>query len=87
MNGLCKLLVITILCSAAGCGGGPKSAKGFTLPDGDAERGKDAFLSFHCYDCHSVSGVELPEAEEPDQVFRYVAIKYSKENSNFEFYS
>jgi hypothetical protein len=40
----------------------------FTLPVGDAERGQAAFLKFRCYDCHKIPGVDLPTAEEPDQV-------------------
>ena len=63
-----RLLTVVILCGAVGCTPGPKSAKGFTLPDGDVERGKEVFLSLRCYDCHSISGVDLPDAEEPDQV-------------------
>ena len=63
-----KLLTVVILCGAVGCAPGPKSSKGFTLPDGDSERGKEFFLSLRCYDCHSISGVDLPDAEEPDQV-------------------
>jgi hypothetical protein len=49
----------------AGCGPG---GDGFTLPPGDAERGQEAFLAFRCYDCHHIPGVDLPPAEEPDQV-------------------
>ena len=64
---LVSILALAILTSSSGCGPGPKSARGFTLPDGTVERGKEAFLSFRCYDCHSVSGVELPAASEPDQ--------------------
>lgn len=52
--GLCLL--------SAGCGG-PKSGKGFTLPEGDVERGETAFVSLKCYSCHTVSGVKLPPAE------------------------
>ena len=52
--------------SLVGCDAGPKSGRGFTLPDGDPEWGKEAFTQLHCYDCHSVEGVELPEPEEPD---------------------
>ena len=46
----------------AGCGG-PKSGRGFTLPDGDVARGQAAFVALKCYTCHTVSGVELPPAE------------------------
>ena len=37
--------------------GTPQSA-GFTLPEGDAERGKETFLDLGCAYCHTVSGVE-----------------------------
>ena len=37
----------------------PRSSAGFRLPDGDAERGKAAFLELKCYNCHTVSGVDL----------------------------
>ncbi|MDJ0938344.1 MAG: c-type cytochrome [Woeseiaceae bacterium] len=33
------------------------------LPEGDAERGKAAFVSLGCVSCHSVVGAELPEPE------------------------
>ena len=68
MNRFAHLATLSILCSAIGCGGGPKSSKGFSLPDGDKGRGKEAFVRFFCYDCHSVAGFELPEPTEPDQV-------------------
>ena len=67
MNAIRLLLAAALLASVAGCDSGPKSAKGFTLPDGDAERGKTVFTDKRCYDCHSIAGMELPDAEEPDQ--------------------
>lgn len=42
------------------CNEGVKSGKGFRLPDGDAEKGKAAFVSLQCHTCHPVVGVELP---------------------------
>jgi hypothetical protein len=49
----------------AGCA---SDVSNFTLPPGDTERGQAAFLKFRCYDCHRVHGVDLPAAEEPEQV-------------------
>ncbi|MEQ9406354.1 MAG: c-type cytochrome [Fuerstiella sp.] len=54
--GLCFLLL-------AGCSQGPKSSFGFTLPDGDAAAGKQTFVSYMCHECHSVSGMEMPDVE------------------------
>ena len=44
----------------AGCEHNPKSSRGFRLPDGDAAKGKEAFLALQCHKCHKVEGVELP---------------------------
>ena len=44
----------------AGCYPGPKSGKGFHLPDGNVENGKAAFVELRCHICHRVVGVELP---------------------------
>jgi mono/diheme cytochrome c family protein len=44
---------------AAGCSG-VKSPAGFSLPDGDVEAGRRAFVDLGCARCHEVSGLELP---------------------------
>ena len=44
----------------AGCDTGPKSGRGFHLPDGDVEKGKAAFVALKCHTCHRVNGVNLP---------------------------
>lgn len=44
----------------AGCDSGPRSGRGFRLPDGDPAKGKDAFIALQCNNCHTVDGVELP---------------------------
>lgn len=60
-----KLILILMsgllaLAALPGCDAGSKSAQGFRLPDGDAEKGKQAFLALKCNTCHKVEGVELP---------------------------
>ncbi len=37
------------------------SEKGFRLPEGDIEAGREAFLALQCHQCHTVAGEELPE--------------------------
>ena len=41
-----------------GCVSDPKSGKGFTLPDGDAEAGKATYVALQCNACHKIAGVE-----------------------------
>ncbi|MGD9857942.1 MAG: c-type cytochrome [Planctomycetaceae bacterium] len=53
-----------VCCAFAGCEAGPQSGKGFTLPEGNAAAGKEVFVAFNCHECHTVSGVELPQPEQ-----------------------
>lgn len=36
----------------------PSQSSGFTLPEGDADRGKETFIDLGCGFCHTVTGVE-----------------------------
>jgi mono/diheme cytochrome c family protein len=68
-----QIKVITIIAAGflalSGCGADRMSEKGFSLPEGDAVRGKDAFLYMHCHECHSIAGVDLPRLELADPPF------------------
>ena len=55
-----KLLAIGLLAGLAGCEADRMSEKGFSLPEGNALNGKDAFVYMHCHECHTVAGEELP---------------------------
>ncbi len=54
------------LLAMGGCGADRMSEKGFSLPEGNAVRGKDAFLYMHCHECHMIAGEVLPRAELAD---------------------
>ncbi len=60
------LMTASMLVLVAGCSG-TKSARGFSLPDGDPTQGQATFVELHCHDCHTVSGVDLPELEPKPQ--------------------
>lgn len=53
---LAGLLLVTTACTT-----GRRSAAGFRLPAGNAERGKIAFVQHDCHTCHEVSGTDLPK--------------------------
>jgi L-cysteine S-thiosulfotransferase len=65
-----NLLPITaILFLMTACEPGRHSSAGFRLPEhGSAERGKAAFVELGCNNCHSVSGVELSNPQDPRSV-------------------
>ena len=47
-----------------GCRPSAKSGRGFTLPEGDVEQGRDIFVNFQCHACHVIQGIDrLVEAE------------------------
>lgn len=55
---------------AVGCQVDPQSSRGFTLPEGDPERGRDTFARLQCTACHTVEGVdfETPENREDNMI-------------------
>ena len=54
-------LVASLALLASGCESGPHSSSGFRLPpDGNAQRGKAAFVAFGCHNCHQVAGADVP---------------------------
>jgi mono/diheme cytochrome c family protein len=62
-------LLAAALLAAGGCGADRMSEKGFSLPEGDPIRGKDAFLYMHCHECHEIAGEDLPPVELADPPF------------------
>jgi L-cysteine S-thiosulfotransferase len=63
------ILIAALLVLVGGCQTGPHSSAGFRLPeDGNAERGKAAFVGLGCNNCHTVTGAELPAATDPRSV-------------------
>jgi len=48
------------------------SSKGFRLPDGDAQAGREAFVNLQCNQCHTIDGMELPAVA--DQELPYVEL-------------
>jgi mono/diheme cytochrome c family protein len=56
---VCALLLVATLLS--GCGRDSMSEIGFSLPPGDPQAGREAFLYMQCNQCHTVYGEELPE--------------------------
>ena len=61
MSDLAKSLLLGMLFLMAGCRADRHSSAGFRLPvDGDVERGKAAFITLGCNNCHQVTGADLP---------------------------
>ena len=55
---LAFVYILFFLITLSGCDVGPKSGRGFTLPDGDIDRGRAAFVQFECNACHAIENVE-----------------------------
>jgi len=53
-----------------GCTPAPTSGKGFTLPDGDSETGKTAFVELNCHHCHTVAATDLPVLDDREMNVR-----------------
>ena len=53
------VLVAAVVLSVVGCDL-EKSPRGFRLPDGNVDKGREAFVSLQCNSCHTVSGETFP---------------------------
>ncbi len=63
------LVVMAFMVAAAGCTPSPKSGKGFSLPDGNADIGRETFISLKCNACHKLEGIDqlVLEGEQPQK--------------------
>jgi mono/diheme cytochrome c family protein len=58
------LLLMTVALSVTtGCVTPPKSGKGFTLPVGNAQAGRENYIIMQCNACHKIDGVDQFAAE------------------------
>lgn len=57
MKILISILGIIALPILVSCDSGPKSSRGFTLPDGNAEVGRTVYLAFQCNECHRIADI------------------------------
>ncbi|PCI46922.1 MAG: cytochrome C [Alphaproteobacteria bacterium] len=49
---------IFVMLSLTACDIGPKSSRGFSLPDGDVIEGQQTFVKLRCNDCHIIKGLD-----------------------------
>lgn len=63
-----KILLVSIV-ALSGCEADRMSEKGFSLPEGDALNGREAFVYMHCHECHTVAGEEFPAVAMADPPF------------------
>lgn len=54
------ILIISLSVMTSACAPEAESARGFRLPDGDADRGRESFLSLQCNACHQIEGLDMP---------------------------
>lgn len=61
--------ILLALATLSGCGADRMSEKGFSLPPGNALDGQQAFVYLHCYECHTIDGVDLPLVPSDEQPY------------------
>jgi len=64
-----KYLLLSIMALISigliGCDLGPDSPKGFNLPEGNSDEGKQVLVKYQCLACHTIKGLE-PSADVVD---------------------
>lgn len=56
-----KTILLTITLLLFGCEQGAQSPRGFSLPEGDMEKGYLVFQKYQCQDCHRIAGEKESE--------------------------
>ena len=62
-------VVLAALASLSGCEADRMSERGFSLPEGNAMAGREAFVYMHCHECHTLVGEEFPAVAMADPPF------------------
>ena len=62
-------LVFAALASLSGCEADRMSERGFSLPEGNAMAGREAFVYMHCHECHTVVDEQFPAVAMADPPF------------------
>ena len=60
------ILLPAVLLLLTACDPSIRSRDAINLPEGDAARGKELFVSLGCVSCHLVIDEQLPETDRPD---------------------
>lgn len=63
------ILLLATLAGLSACEADRMSEKGFSLPEGNAVSGREAFVYMHCHECHMVAGEEFPAVPNSDPPF------------------
>lgn len=59
-----RVLLLLAVATLVACTRGPEATRGFSLPEGDYDRGQSTFASLGCNSCHSAEGVDQLNPEE-----------------------
>lgn len=63
------LVTLVVALGLGACEADRMSEKGFSLPEGNALAGREAFVYMHCHECHTVTGEEFPALPLADPPF------------------
>ena len=63
------LVTLVVALGLSACEADRMSEKGFSLPEGNALAGREAFVYMHCHECHTVTGEEFPALPLADPPF------------------
>ena len=81
-------IVSVIIVAMAGCEMGPKSGRGFTLPEGDVAVGRETFQRLNCHACHAVEGMDqiAPLGDDHDAKPQRLSVALGGEVSRIKTY-
>ena len=86
MRTLTTTLMLITFVLLVSCDQESAANRGFTLPEGNAQNGQLVFVKHHCYQCHTLDAVEIPEAEWTLDGGQYMTVILGGESSKLQTY-
>ena len=84
-----KILITSLALSClllVGCSAEQVANRGFSLPKGDLEQGKQVFLEMSCIECHTVAGDDLTGDQWAPQQSKAISVEIGGERTQIQTY-
>ncbi|MFT6407931.1 MAG: hypothetical protein ACJAQ6_001347 [Arenicella sp.] len=86
LSTLSKIGLAGLILLSAACSQQQVANRGFSLPDGDADNGRQLLLDYQCTQCHTIAGAEFSKDELRLTASKGIAVKLGGESSRIQTY-
>lgn len=86
MKSLILCLSTIAMLSLTACTQEQVASRGFSLPEGNLEQGKQVFLEMQCMECHTIAGKDLEGEEWQSKQTKAISVQIGGERTQIQTY-